>query len=144
MVPAVFGREWAELDAASRPTAYHVPGDARQPRTRPPIARPTPAFVVTPSNRRRCLHFAPGRSGADRSSSLHEGSQDVAGNKRPSFLKRQKEQKRLARAAEKRDARRLKKQNTVTSVEDQGDPNIELEGIETEEVPQDAVEEDTP
>lgn len=35
----------------------------------------------------------------------------MAGKQRPSFLKRQKEQKRLARAAEKRDARRLKKRN---------------------------------
>jgi hypothetical protein len=33
----------------------------------------------------------------------------MAGNKRPSFLKRQKEQARLARATEKRDARRVKK-----------------------------------
>jgi hypothetical protein len=34
----------------------------------------------------------------------------MAGSKRPSFLKRQKEQKRLARAAEKRESKRLKKQ----------------------------------
>jgi hypothetical protein len=33
----------------------------------------------------------------------------MAGNKRPSFLKRQKEQTRLARAEEKRTARRAKK-----------------------------------
>ena len=34
----------------------------------------------------------------------------MAGNKRPSFLKRQKEQQRMARAAEKRESRRLRKQ----------------------------------
>jgi hypothetical protein len=33
----------------------------------------------------------------------------MAGSKRPSFLKRQKEQTRLARAEEKRTARRMKK-----------------------------------
>jgi len=33
----------------------------------------------------------------------------MAGSKRPSFLKRQKEQTRLARAAEKREARRARK-----------------------------------
>ena len=34
----------------------------------------------------------------------------MAGNKRPSFLKRQKEQARAARANEKREAKRIKKQ----------------------------------
>jgi hypothetical protein len=33
----------------------------------------------------------------------------MAGSKRPSFLKRQKEQARLARAAEKRETRRARK-----------------------------------
>ena len=33
----------------------------------------------------------------------------MAGSRRPSFLKRQKEQARLARATEKREARRAKK-----------------------------------
>lgn len=33
----------------------------------------------------------------------------MAGSKRPSFLKRQKEQQRLARATEKREARRARK-----------------------------------
>jgi hypothetical protein len=60
----------------------------------------------------------------------------VAGNKRPSFLKRQKEQKRLARAAEKREARRLKKQNNATAVDDSGDSDIasleDLIGIEAD------------
>jgi hypothetical protein len=32
----------------------------------------------------------------------------LAGSRRPSFLKRQKEQKRLARAAEKREARKAR------------------------------------
>jgi hypothetical protein len=38
--------------------------------------------------------------------------------KRPSYLKRQKEQKRLARAAEKREARRTRKHSTETEIED--------------------------
>lgn len=38
--------------------------------------------------------------------------------KRPSYLKRQKEQKRLARAAEKREARRNRKHATETEIED--------------------------
>jgi hypothetical protein len=33
----------------------------------------------------------------------------MAGNKRPSYLKRQKEQQRMARAAEKREERRQRK-----------------------------------
>lgn len=37
--------------------------------------------------------------------------------KRPSFLKRQKEQKRLAKAAEKREARRLRKSGKATEGE---------------------------
>lgn len=38
--------------------------------------------------------------------------------KRPSYLKRQKEQKRLARAAEKREARMVRKHSKGTEVED--------------------------
>jgi hypothetical protein len=38
--------------------------------------------------------------------------------KRPSYLKRQKEQKRLARAAEKREARRTRKHSAETEIED--------------------------
>ena len=42
----------------------------------------------------------------------------MAGNKRPSFLKRQKEQARLARANEKRDARRVKKHSRGMVIEE--------------------------
>jgi hypothetical protein len=38
----------------------------------------------------------------------------VAGNKRPSFLKKQKEQQRRARAEQKREARRARKQAKTT------------------------------
>ena len=51
----------------------------------------------------------------------------MAGVKRPSYLKRQKEQKRLARAAEKREMRRNRKHATETDVEDPeaGDPVVD-------------------
>ena len=42
----------------------------------------------------------------------------MAGNKRPSFLKRQKEQARLARANEKREARRVKKHSRGMVIEE--------------------------
>ena len=42
----------------------------------------------------------------------------MAGNKRPSFLKRQKEQARLARATEKREARRVKKHSRGMVIEE--------------------------
>ena len=41
----------------------------------------------------------------------------MAAVKRPSYLKRQKEQKRLARAAEKREARMVRKHSKGTEVE---------------------------
>ncbi len=41
---------------------------------------------------------------------------DVAGSKRPSFLKREKEQRRLARAVAKREARRARKQAKAAQV----------------------------
>jgi hypothetical protein len=54
----------------------------------------------------------------------------VAGTKRPSFLKRQKEQKRMAKAQEKRETRRLKKQATAEMREAGHDPSMgELEDI---------------
>ncbi len=40
----------------------------------------------------------------------------VTGHKRPSFLKRQKEQQRRARAVEKREARRARKRAKATEV----------------------------
>ena len=42
----------------------------------------------------------------------------MAVTKRPTYLKRQKEQQRLARAAEKREARRARKRSRGTEVED--------------------------
>jgi len=45
----------------------------------------------------------------------------VAGNKRPSFLKRQKEQARAARATEKREAKRLKKERKAAGIIDPAD-----------------------
>ena len=39
----------------------------------------------------------------------------MAASKRPSFLKRQKEQARLARATEKREARRARKHSKTTA-----------------------------
>jgi hypothetical protein len=58
---------------------------------------------------------------------------NVAGTKRPSFLKRQKEQQRMARAAEKRETRRLKKRSGAARMEESGEPELEtneLEGTE--------------
>jgi hypothetical protein len=52
----------------------------------------------------------------------------VAGKQRPSFLKRQKEQKRLARAAQKREARQARKQARDTDVESPADSDPFLEG----------------
>jgi hypothetical protein len=43
----------------------------------------------------------------------------VAASKRPSFLKRQKEQARLARATEKREARRARKHSKSNAAENQ-------------------------
>lgn len=63
----------------------------------------------------------------------------MAGSKRPSFLKRQKEQARLARATEKREARRARKHAKAAGLvppEDSADDLIapEAEG-EEEEIP---------
>ena len=50
----------------------------------------------------------------------------MAVSKRPSYLKRQKEQQRLARAAQKREARRARKHSRETEIEDPetGDPVV--------------------
>jgi hypothetical protein len=58
---------------------------------------------------------------------------DVAVSRRPSFLKRQKEQQRTARALEKREARRLKKRGKETAIE-------ESAGADVAENPADGVE----
>jgi hypothetical protein len=61
----------------------------------------------------------------------------MAGNKRPSFLKRQKEQARLARAAEKREARRLKKHSRGMVIEE-AEP---LDGLDSPDAREEATEE---
>ena len=48
----------------------------------------------------------------------------MAGRQRPSFLKRQKEQARTARASEKRDARRARKQGRLTENDESGENNF--------------------
>jgi hypothetical protein len=60
----------------------------------------------------------------------------MAGSRRPSFLKRQKEQKRLARATEKRDARQARKRAQAEQAESGVEPGEEL--VSTE--PADGVE----
>lgn len=45
----------------------------------------------------------------------------MAGNKRPSFLKRQKELQRVARATQKREERRLRKASPGSVADDFGD-----------------------
>lgn len=50
----------------------------------------------------------------------------MAGNKRPSFLKRQKELQRVARATQKREERRLKKRSGGTGMEDSGELGTDL------------------
>ena len=51
-------------------------------------------------------------------------------NKRPSFLKRQKEQKRNARALEKREARRGRKEARATEHDIAPAPDLLEEGTE--------------
>ncbi len=66
----------------------------------------------------------------------------MAGSKRPSFLKRQKEQARLARATEKREMRRARKHAKANGLDqpEGADSDMELESmvegeIEGEEPP---------
>ena len=54
----------------------------------------------------------------------------MAGRKRPSFLKRQKEQGRLARAAEKREARRARKHDKASRAAAEADQEARGEGAE--------------
>jgi hypothetical protein len=72
----------------------------------------------------------------------------MAGSKRPSFLKRQKEQARLARATEKREARRAKKHAKANGLDqpEGAENDMELDsmvegegGIEGEEPPTEEV-----
>ena len=67
----------------------------------------------------------------------------MAGSKRPSFLKRQKEQARLARATEKREARRARKHAKANGLDqaEGTDADMEMEPlIEGEEPPTEAEE----
>jgi hypothetical protein len=57
----------------------------------------------------------------------------VAAAKRPSYLKRQKEQQRLARAAEKREARRNRKHSKGAQLEDPEAPDQARDGVVTDE-----------
>jgi hypothetical protein len=69
----------------------------------------------------------------------------VAASRRPSFLKRQKEQARLARATEKREARRARKHAKANSPEMDSDildpdtldaqDDMAVDGEESEETP---------
>ena len=63
----------------------------------------------------------------------------MAPKQRPSFLKRQKEQKRLARAAEKRQARQMKREMGTT----QHDESIEPESVAEELAGEEAASEGT-
>jgi hypothetical protein len=54
----------------------------------------------------------------------------MAASKRPSFLKRQKEQQRLARANEKREARRAKKHAKTGGAEAQAEAE-DREGLDS-------------
>lgn len=79
------------------------------------------------------------RTGAPQSSPLIKEAATPR-NQRPSFLKRQKEQKRLARAAEKRESRRLKRQAAAAEPEESAETDAEaneLEGTE-EGLPEDS------
>lgn len=71
----------------------------------------------------------------------------MAGNKRPSFLKRQKEQQRTARAAEKREAKRLSREkrrqdgDDFGRLDEMGNPvfdNDDVEGMDSAEEPEGA------
>jgi hypothetical protein len=66
----------------------------------------------------------------------------MAGSKRPSFLKRQKEQARLARATEKREARRARKHAKANGLEsaDAQDGDLDMDSVaEGEEPPTEEV-----
>ncbi|MGH7742601.1 MAG: hypothetical protein ACRENS_11345 [Candidatus Eiseniibacteriota bacterium] len=73
----------------------------------------------------------------------------MAGNKRPSFLKRQKEQQRTARAAEKREAKRLSREkrrqdgDEFGRLDEMGNPvfDDEPEGMDAGEETEEADEE---
>jgi hypothetical protein len=57
----------------------------------------------------------------------------MAASRRPSFLKRQKEQARLARAAEKREARRERKHAKASGLVPPADDMLEpMNGMDTE------------
>ena len=57
----------------------------------------------------------------------------MAVTRRPSYLKRQKEQQRLARAAAKREARRARKHSTGTEVEEPDMQDQPVAGLGSDE-----------
>jgi hypothetical protein len=65
----------------------------------------------------------------------------MAGSKRPSFLKRQKEQARLARATEKREARRARKHAKANGLESADAQDGDLEPMMGSEEPPTETEE---
>jgi len=61
----------------------------------------------------------------------------MATNKRPSFLKRQKEQQRVARAAQKREERRLRKRSNSATMDESVDQDSSAQPAgELEETPE--------
>lgn len=57
----------------------------------------------------------------------------MAAKQRPSFLKRQKELQRVARATQKREERRLRKRSSGTLVEGEGEGDSALDALSAEE-----------
>lgn len=68
----------------------------------------------------------------------------MAGSKRPSFLKRQKEQARLARAAEKRAARLERRHNKANGLATPEGEDLDLEPLAEGEVEGEVEGEDPP
>jgi len=62
----------------------------------------------------------------------HEGSNPLAFSKQPSYLKRQKEQQRVARANQKREERRARKNSKGAGGEQQESLDPALDGVEVE------------
>jgi len=64
----------------------------------------------------------------------------MAAKQRPSFLKRQKELQRVARATQKREERRLRKRSSGTLVEGEGDSALDPLSAEDGDLATDASE----
>ena len=66
----------------------------------------------------------------------------MAGKNRPSFLKRQKEQKRAQKAVEKRAAQQARRDRRAAGIED--DSLLEDRALGTDEIPESATSTDVP